>query len=272
MRIVVLTGQSLPSNLITATLMREMPGRVVGMVLSAGPDANVSKPVELWRRFRRRGLIAIVGASRGVEVRMLWRLRRSRPGSTLPPDVRELAAAAGVPLVRTSDVNSADTRAAVQALAPDLLVSIYFPRRIRREIRAVAGHGAINVHPALLPKHRGPFPGFWLVAAGERRSAVTVHWIDDGLDTGDILLQHELEVPAGASVATVTGMVARPTAKALVEAVGLIEAGEAPRHPQDHSAASYETWPEWSDLVGLWRRGGRYGSAFEMVRACEQNE
>ncbi len=272
MRIVVLTGESLPSNLITATLMREVPGGVVGLVVSTGPIPNVSKPVELWQRYRRRGLIFLVTARRAFEVRALWRLRRWRPGSTLPPDLRELAASAAVPLIRTSDINCADTRAAVRAMAPDLIVSIYFPRRIRREARAIARYGAINVHPAPLPKHRGPFPGFWVVAAGERRTAVTVHWLDDGLDTGDILLQHELEIPAGASVSTLTGMVARPGAKALVEAVRLIEAGTAPRHAQDHRAASYESWPTWGDLMQLWRRGGRYGSALELVRSCERQE
>ena len=93
---------------------------------------------------------------------------------------------------------------------------------------ATARYGAINLHPALLPRNRGPSPSFWVVATGERRTGVTVHWIDERIDTGDILLQREVAVPPGTSVCALTGMVARPGAAVLVDAVRLIEAGRAP--------------------------------------------
>jgi methionyl-tRNA formyltransferase len=192
-----------------------------------------------------------------------------RENSSLPPHLLELAARATIPLIATQDVNSPDTLAAMRALSPDLLVSIYFNQRLKRDALAVSSRGAINLHPSLLPKHRGPLPHFWVIAAGEKYTGVTVHWINERIDDGDILQQRELPVPAGASVSTLMGMVVRPGATSLVDAVGLIEAGQAPRHPQDAKLAAYEKWPTQLDLIRMWRQGGSYGSGSELVAACE---
>jgi methionyl-tRNA formyltransferase len=192
-----------------------------------------------------------------------------RENSSLPPHLLELAACATIPLIATQDVNSPDTLAAMRALSPDLLVSIYFNQRLKRDALAVSSRGAINLHPSLLPKHRGPLPHFWVIAAGEKYTGVTVHWINERIDDGDILQQRELPVPAGASVSTLMGMVVRPGATSLVDAVGLIEAGQAPRHPQDAKLAAYEKWPTQLDLIRMWRQGGSYGSGSELVAACK---
>ena len=159
----------------------------------------------------------------------------------------------------------------MRALSPDLLVSIYFNQRLGKGALAISPRGAINLHPSLLPKHRGPLPHFWVVAAGDKYTGVTVHWINDRIDDGDIVRQRELPVPAGASVSTLMGLVVRPGATSLVNAVRLIEAGQAPRHPQDASAAIYEKWPTQRDLIRVWRQGGSYGSGSELVAACEAN-
>jgi methionyl-tRNA formyltransferase len=271
MRIVVLTNDYLPANVITETLLREAPARVVGLIVSTTPERGVSKPVALRRQLRRWGPLWFATVARhSIEVRTLWRLRRMRGNASLPPKLPELAARAAIPLIPTLDINSPATLAAVRALTPDLLVSIYFNQRLRRNVLAIAPRGAINLHPALLPKHRGPFPHFWVVATGEKHTGITVHWIDERIDTGDILQQRELPVPAGASVSTVMGMVVRPGATSLVEAVRLIDAGVAPRKPQDGKGAVYESWPTQRDLIRMWRNGGRYGSGAEVVAACER--
>jgi methionyl-tRNA formyltransferase len=103
-----------------------------------------------------------------------------------------------------------------------------------------------------------------VVAAGEKNTGVTVHWINERIDHGDILQPRELPVPAGASVSTLMGMVVRPGATSLVDAVRLIEAGQAPRQPQDARVAIYEKWPTQHDLIRLWRQGGSYGSGLNM--------
>jgi methionyl-tRNA formyltransferase len=271
LRIVVLTNDYLPANVITETLLRDAPVHVVALVASTTPQRGVRKPVALWRQLRRWGPLWFATIARhSIEVRTRWRGRRMRGNSSLPPNLREIAAAATIPLIQTRDVNSPETVAAIQALTPDLLVSIYFNQRLRRGALSISPLGAINLHPSLLPKHRGPLPHFWVVAAGEKYTGVTVHWIDERIDTGDILQQRELPVPAGASISTLMGMVVHPGARLLVEAIRLIDAGLAPRNPQDGRGAVYESWPTQRDLIRVWRHGGRYGRGSEMVRGCEK--
>ena len=271
MRIIILTSESLPSNLITSAMVREFPTDVVAVVVSRPPASRATRARAMWRRIRRYGF-NLAHRRRAIAVRMLWRMRRRRASSKLPPDLRDLAEQAAIPLIAIRDINSPATVEALRALKPDLLVSIYFSRRIKRAALEVPRVGAINVHPALLPKHRGPTPSFWTIANGEDRTAVTVHWIDEGLDTGDIIVQRELMLPVDATVSQVAGMVAMPGAKALIEAVRLIEAGRAPRTAQDSRVASYESSPSSRDFRELRRRGRRYGSAIELVTACEREE
>lgn len=250
-----------------------MPGRVVGIVVSTALKRGISSPRALWMDVRRMGpwFFAIVTAQ-SVGVRATWRLRRMLGSRKLPPALRVIARQQAIPVVSTGDINTRDTVAALHAMRPDLLVSIYFNQRIGREVLAVAPAGAINLHPALLPKHRGPWPNFWVLASGENRTGLTVHWIDEGIDTGALLLQRELEVPLDAGVSTLMGMVARPGAAALIEALRLIEAGRAPRHPQDASLATYDRFPRHRDYLRLRRRGGRYGTGAELVKACERRD
>jgi folate-dependent phosphoribosylglycinamide formyltransferase PurN len=271
-RIVILTIESLPSNVITATLMRELPGSVVGIVASTALERGISLPRSLWRRMRRMGprFCAIVTAH-GLMTRALWRRHRMRRGSTLPPDLRALAGAAGIPLVGTRDINRAGTIDALRAMTPDLLVSIYFNQRIGREVLASVSGGAINLHPAMLPQNRGPSPNFWVIAEGENHTGVTVHWIDEGIDSGDLILQREVVVPSGTSVSALIGIVVRPGAMVLVEALRLMEAGRAPRQAQDPRMATYRPFPQRQDLRRLRRVGAHYGSAFELVAACESS-
>ncbi len=272
MRIVILTIESLPSNVITATVLRELPRRAVGIVVSTALERGISAPHSLWRRLRRMGLrfFAIV-TGHGLMTRSLWQLRRMQRRSALPLDLRELAREAGIPLIGTRDINRAGTIEAIRAMTPDLLVSIYFNQRIGREVLASVSGGAVNLHPAMLPKNRGPSPNFWVIAEGDNNTGVTVHWIDEGMDSGDIIVQCELAVPSGTSVSALIGMVVRPGARALVEALRLIEAGKAPRQAQDTHMATYRPFPKRRDLRRLRRVGARYGSAFELVAACESS-
>ncbi len=271
MRIVVLTNDYLPANIITETLLREASSCVVGLVISTTTVRGVRRSLARWRQAKRWGpLWSAIIVRNSIVVRTLWRLRRMREHSRLPPHLRELAARATVPLITTQDVNSPDTLAAMRALSPDLLVSIYFNQRLKRDALAVSSRGAINLHPSLLPKHRGPLPHFWVVAAGEKNTGVTVHWINERIDDGDIVQQRELPVPPGASVSTLMGMVVRPGATSLVgRPSSHWRRSKAPRHPQDAKVAVYEKWPTQRDLIRVWRQGGSYGSGSELVAACE---
>lgn len=167
---------------------------------------------------------------------------------------------AGIP-VETVSGRSAFTSPGFQdrivALAPDLIVVACFPWRIPRAILALPRVGCLNVHPSLLPDGRGPEPVFWAFRRGPRTTGVTIHRMDDGLDTGPILARRVVDIGANATIASLEAEVAAiggrllhavvrdlalGTAREWVQPVG--EWPAAP-FPTRHDLMATTEWPAW---------------------------
>jgi methionyl-tRNA formyltransferase len=141
----------------------------------------------------------------------------------------------------------------------DLIVSVACPQKLGRELLAVPAHGAINLHGALLPRYQGMLPSFWVLAKGECETGVTVHWMDDSIDTGDVLLQKTMPIEPGD---TVHSLVLRSKVEVgrhlLVQAIARIERGDAPRMPMDAAQASRFSFPDDAARDEFRRRGRRF--------------
>lgn len=85
----------------------------------------------------------------------------------------------------------------VKSISPDVIVVYSMSQLLKRNIFDIPKYGTINLHPALLPNYRGPFPDFWMYHNTEKKGGVTVHYIDDGEDTGDIIYQEQYDIPLG---------------------------------------------------------------------------
>lgn len=85
----------------------------------------------------------------------------------------------------------------VKSIAPDVIVVYSMSQLLKPSIFNIPEYGTINLHPALLPKYRGPFPDFWMYHNTEKKGGVTVHYIDEGEDTGDIIYQEKYDIPLG---------------------------------------------------------------------------
>jgi len=85
----------------------------------------------------------------------------------------------------------------VKDKSPDVIVVYSMSQLLKENIFTIPRYGTINLHPALLPKYRGPFPDFWMYHDTEKKGGVTVHYIDRGEDTGDIIYQEEYDIPLG---------------------------------------------------------------------------
>ena len=109
--------------------------------------------------------------------------------------LRDMRTHYGVPVIGSTDVNQpGNASTQIQAWQPDLVISIYLNQLIKRALIDLPPQGVINIHPALLPRHRGLFPYFWVIAAGEKETGVTIHWVDEKFDTGQLLLQEKITV------------------------------------------------------------------------------
>ncbi len=114
------------------------------------------------------------------------------------PRVKLLAGEAGLPVVQPEKIkNNPEFRARLEAIRPDAIIVVAYGRIIPEWMLRLPPLGNLNLHASLLPKYRGAAPIQWAVANGESSTGVTTMRIDEGLDTGDILLQRELAIAAG---------------------------------------------------------------------------
>lgn len=265
MRIVILTYESLYSNLMTERLLKEFPGQVVGIVRSDCLIYGQSLPGGLFYLLKRTGL-RFVGR-KALELfqsrvtAIIFRLIGREPKVH---SLRDMRARYHVPVIGSTDVNSPETLAQIKRWQPDLVLSIYLNQLIKTELIKVPTQGTLNIHPALLPRHRGLFPYFWVIVAGESETGTTIHWVDEKFDTGDLLLQEKIAVTPADTITSLSYRCASLGAEMLVKAINLAAAGHPPHIPQDHSQASYHSWPRPADQRRFRKQGGRYGTIFEL--------
>jgi len=128
--------------------------------------------------------------------------------------------------------------------------------------------GSIEYHPSLLPKYRGSSAINWAVINGERETGLSIFWLDEGIDTGDILLQKKVEIgPNETTGELYFNKLYQLGVEACLEAVAIVAQGKAPRIPQDHSLATYD--PPCDEKVAAlnWNQPGR--QVFNFIRGCD---
>lgn len=151
----------------------------------------------------------------------------------------EILAAAALPPERIFDgsrLDAPETLAALRALEPDIGVSIYFGYILRRPILSLPPAGCINLHPAYLPYQRGANPNVWSLLEEGTPAGATLHYMDEGIDTGDIIHQRRLVVAPTDTGATLYRRLEGLSLEVFQEAWPLLVAGTAPRHLQDRAA------------------------------------
>ena len=128
-------------------------------------------------------------------------------------------------------------------LGADLCVMAYVTLIVPEEILNLPTRGTIQYHPSLLPRHRGPSSINWPIIQGETRTGLSIFWPDNGLDTGPVLLQKEVDILDTDTLGSLYFDRLYPLGvAALLEGVDLVRAGTAPRIAQDETRATYEGW------------------------------
>jgi methionyl-tRNA formyltransferase len=153
--------------------------------------------------------------------------------------VKALALEKGVHCLQPARVREPSFLEAFRALAPDLVVVAAFGQILPREILEEPPRGCINVHPSLLPRYRGAAPINWTLIRGEAVTGVTIMRVDEGVDTGDMLLQAETPVGPNETYDQLHDRLALLGADLLLQVVQSLEAGTVTPRPQDHALATY---------------------------------
>lgn len=169
--------------------------------------------------------------------------------------LKEFAIGRNLPVFQPASFKTAEVREQIASLKPDLGVMAYVTLFVPEEILNLPTHGTIQYHPSLLPLHRGPSSINWPIIFGETKTGLTIFWPDNGLDTGPILLQKEVEIGPDDTLGSVYFDKLFPMGvQAMLEAVDLVRNGQAPKIKQDESKATYEGWCRKEDVQIDWSK------------------
>jgi len=144
-----------------------------------------------------------------------------------------------LPILQPPRIKARDSVDTIRALKPDLIVVMAYGQILPREVLEIPTIACLNLHASLLPRWRGAAPIQAAIAAGDRETGITVMYMDEGLDTGDILLQRKIEIAPDETGASLHDKLAQIAQEALAEAILLLEEGKAPRLPQENELATY---------------------------------
>lgn len=173
-------------------------------------------------------------------------------------NVRKVLADRRIPLIEIEgNINKDENLERIRAYKPDLLVSIAGNQIFKRKLLDVATHGCVNLHTALLPKYRGLMPSFWVLKNGETHTGVSVFFVDEGIDSGPILVQNKLAID-GMTQAELIDVTKKMGMDAILEAIDKIHAGNYDLIENDASQMTYFSFPTREDVLAFQAAGKRF--------------
>jgi methionyl-tRNA formyltransferase len=164
---------------------------------------------------------------------------KGRGRKILPSPVKEVAINLRYELYQPSSIRTVEFANRIETHKPDIIVVVAFGHIIPKNILAIPKIAAINIHASLLPKYRGPAPIQWAIINGEPETGVTTMLMDEGLDTGDILLSSKIKIFSDDTSGTLHDRLANLSADVLIQTIERIETGDITPISQDHAQATY---------------------------------
>ncbi|MGD9867773.1 MAG: methionyl-tRNA formyltransferase [Hyphomicrobiales bacterium] len=200
---------------------------------------------------------------RGEEIAAVY-CGPDRKGAPLDP-LKEFALSKGLDVFQPASWKTPEVREQLAGLKADLCVMAYVTLLVPSAVLDTPRLGTIQYHPSLLPLHRGPSSINWPIIMGERKTGLSIFWPDDGLDEGPILMQKEVEIGPDDTLGSLYFKKLFPMGvEAMLESVDLVREGRAPKSPQDHSKATYESWCRKQDAEIVWAKP--VGEVYNLIR------
>jgi len=155
------------------------------------------------------------------------------------PPTKVLAERHGVPVLQPQKIKTEEFFNELKKLGPDLICVAAYGKILPKNILDLPPHGCINVHASILPKYRGAAPINWAIIRGEKVTGITTMKMDEGMDTGDMLLKKEIPIEDEDTGETLSQKLSYIGAELLIETLKLLKEGKLNPIPQDHSQATY---------------------------------
>ena len=156
-----------------------------------------------------------------------------RGRSLEPPPVKTFALERGLKVLQPTSLRTPEAHGQLSDLAPDLIAIAAYGRILPDEILHVSPAGCVNVHPSLLPRHRGPSPVAFTILEGDRSAGVSIMLLDEGMDSGPVIARQEEPITPEDTTESLTDRLFRKGAKLLVESLPAYLRGDLSPQPQD---------------------------------------
>jgi methionyl-tRNA formyltransferase len=183
---------------------------------------------------------ALLGAGHDLAALVTQPDRAKGRGRALaPPPVKPVAEAHGIAVLQPRRIREPEAQAALRSLGPDVQVVVAYGQILPPAVLDTPRFGTVNVHASLLPRYRGAAPIAWAIARGETETGVTTMLLDEGLDTGPMLLRRATPIEPDETAAELTPRLARLGADLLVETLREMPRGALRPEAQDHARATH---------------------------------
>jgi methionyl-tRNA formyltransferase len=184
-----------------------------------------------------------------------------RSQSIEPPPIKNALSGTNIPVLQPARIKDRQAIEEIRTLRPDVIVVMAYGQILPRGVLEIPKVACLNLHASLLPRWRGAAPIQAAIAAGDRETGITVMYMDEGLDTGDILLQRTIDILPGDTGGSLHDRLAEIASAALFESLKMLAQGAAPRTPQDNTCATYapklkreDGKIDWSDAAEVIER------------------
>lgn len=218
---------------------------IIGLAVPKGDRLTLSKGKSKYTYILSLFLImGVFQFTKNLFVTVFYKLRKyfHRFGFTDDPTVLGYAKKKGIPVFAIKTPNSIAFRKQLQSLKPDVIIN-QSQSIIKKEMLTIPSIGVINRHNALLPKNRGRLTPFWVVYKQEKETGVSIHFVDEGIDSGAIIVQEKYAVSVKDTFNTLVKKNYQIAPKAMLKALELLENGFSDFIPNEDSQATYNSTP-----------------------------
>jgi methionyl-tRNA formyltransferase len=254
MRIMVVTQED-PAYIpqFVAALMPTRGENIVGITVLRGEIAASN----IWKYLALLGPVDFVRHAVRYALARVRNVRFPRGKDGTYYSVRAVARHFGKPIFEPRNVNESHYVEELRELGVDLIVSIAAPQIFKRKLLDLPRYGCINVHNGLLPKYQGLMPSFWVLANGEKWTGTTVHYMNEAVDRGPVIVREEIPIAEGETMHSLmyrTKTLMGP--RLLLRAISVLEAGDVQTMETDWSTGTYFGFPD-REAVRRFRAAGR---------------
>ena len=177
---------------------------------------------------------------------------RGRGRRSEPPPVKEAAQRLAIPVLQPDSLRSKPAQDQLTELQPDVIVVAAYGKLLPPQVLELPPHGCLNLHPSLLPRHRGPSPVATAILEGDETTGVSLMLLDEGMDTGPLIAQREHTLTGEETSGELTDRLFDVGAELLAETIGPWARGELQAHPQDNALATVTRKLERADGLADW--------------------